>query len=127
MAKDLYAPAPDLAAIPRGRWADVLRPLDDRVRMRAAMALPDGTELREAAMALNVELLMEDFAPRPEPPPLVPDAPAPASRLRSQQVNIKLSVAEYRALTATAAEFGQRPATFARQLVVRGVRQVSER
>ena len=119
---------PALRTIAPERWADVLRPLDDGERHRAASRLDFLSEDWRAVWQIISELMLEDIDRAAEQPPtrLVPAAPAPASPVRGRQVNVKLSADEHRSLALAAATFGLRPTQLARQLVVRGVRQIEE-
>lgn len=117
---------PDLKTLPVYEWADALRPLNYRTRQRAVSTLPWDSELAKTAQELVAQLLMDELSePIPEPPPLAPEPAAPASPRPGRQVNLRLSQADYAALSKAAIEFGLRPTQLARQLVVRGVKQLT--
>ena len=120
---------PNLQEIPRERWAEVLRPLDQQERDRAARVSVDFfSEEGEAVWRLIAELMLEDADRRAAEPrvAVVPEPPAPATPLRPRQVNVKLSAAEHRRLVAMANTFALRPTQLARQLIVRGVAQLQD-
>jgi hypothetical protein len=116
-------PVPDLNALPRDRWPEVLRPLRERTQRRAV----GGLRSQEAVVAGHVlvsKLMLEDGAAthraREAPPPRMPRG-APPTKGSLRQVNFRLGPDEHARLLDAARLFGMPPTTLARVLTVRGV------
>ena len=116
-------PVPDLAALPRERWPDVLRPLRERTQRRAVSSLQT-TEAVIAGQILVSDLMLEDTAARSRaqqaPPPGLPRG-APPAKGSPRQINFRLGPDEHARLREVARLFGMPPTTLARVLTVRGV------
>ena len=116
-------PVPDLDALPRERWPDVLRPLRERTQRRAVGGLRS-PEAVVAGQILVSELMLEGGAARTRarqvPPPRMPRG-APPTKGSLRQVNFRLGPDEHARLREAARLFGMPPTTLARVLTVRGV------
>jgi hypothetical protein len=113
---------PDLNEIPRERWAETLRPLEDRDRRRAAGKVR-GQDALMAALELVGYMLIEDpvVPPLGVPTPDLPQAPSAEKPQRARQVNFRLSAEQYERLERLARALELAPAALARLMVVRGV------
>jgi len=116
-------PVPDLNALPRERWPDVLRPLRERTQRRAVSGL-HSKEAVVAGQILVSDLMMEHTAARTRAreaaPPRMPRG-APPTRGSLRQVNFRLGPDEHARLLEAARLFGMPPTTLARVLTVRGI------
>lgn len=116
-------PVPDLSALPRERWPEVLRPLRERTQRRAVSSLQNSEDLT-AGHVLVSDLMLEDGAARARaneaPPPAMPSG-APPAKGPCRQVNFRLGPGEHARLVKAARLFGMPPTTLARVLTVRGV------
>ena len=119
----LGEPVPDLNALPRERWADVLRPLRERTRRYAVAGLRT-QEAYVAGQILVSDLTLQDGAARSRArqaaPPRMPGG-APPTKGSQRQVNFRLGPDEHARPRKAAELFGMPPTTLARVLTVRGV------
>lgn len=116
---------PDLGRIAEERWRDVLVPLSNRQRVRAAQRAPlDGRQ--ERALALVFSMPQSDSHALRDRLDGAPSFPVPTTdgRRSPRQVNVRLTDDAHRDLRAAAELLGCTPGSLARILVLNGVRRV---
>lgn len=115
-------PLPDLARIPKARWAELLAPLSDGQRHRAAFRL--GLRMAEGMEVVLSLPAREELRSRMREPRYVapPDARRPPKR--GHQVNVRLYGRDHRELLEAASLAGAKPTELARWLIVSGVRRM---
>lgn len=126
-------PIPDLRQIPREQWKAAVRPLRGShlahwARQQAISALAE-----EDRRALRTEILEEAISGgRPSAPLtrvssadlLIDQPPSARRRVNSQQLNMRITAAEYEALADAASLSGLKPTQLARTFVLNGTRRL---
>ena len=116
---------PDLGRIAEERWREVLVPLSDQKRMRAAQRAPLGGP-QERALELVLSMPKSDshaLRDRLDGAPTFP-SPTATTRRSPHQVSFRLTDDAHRDLRAAAELLGCTPGALARILVLNGVRRV---
>ena len=113
-------PVPDLDAIPRSEWKDVLRWCEPNVRSRAVATTKTHEENVAAQWVLHErrQAALADSAPPP-----VPVVSRAALRRDIRQVNFRVSDEEYDLLDRAARAYGVSAPRLARMLAIRGAKR----
>ena len=112
---------PDLSAVPKAEWKEVLRPLLAGTRRRAGRSVR-ADDLGDFHVIL-VELELDEFESvrRDIPTPTLPPAPSADAPPPRRQVNFRLGAEAHERLARVAGELGLTPTQLARLFVLRGV------
>lgn len=131
-------PVPDLARVPRGRWRELLTPINRFARQEALSRFRLSIGQGELGEWFEAFLLVGDLAKedgrhrrrlRRAAEAMPGGGPVPAARpspTRDRQVNVRLYARDFGRLERAARLLGATPTELARTFVVRGTTRVLE-